>query len=345
MSTPACPVVNSQFFERFHSGSPQDISKLAEAATDFTRLTIREEGLLRRVLPPESITVADCHKQLDTDKPVKFVDKEVNQPLSATIPFGTLPRNFFMRGNRYRVDMARMVTRNYVGDVRQLETYDYDIRNTFKENAIRDMAHAEDVPFFGTIDAIVTPAAPPTTGSWATNQTAMASPLTGKIQYYDFTHASRNPLGVSTGFSRESFIESFKIMVKGFTPNGFGNDDQTPIRLHTSTCVMNVNTALEFAKLDHDEFGGPGAEDMLKSGITEATWMGRKFIFTIKDDIVKDGEMYMFAAPEFLGKFYELDAPTMFVDKHAFLIEFFVYSCVGASIGNPFAVAKAKFFS
>jgi hypothetical protein len=107
---------------------------------------------------------------------------------------------------------------------------------------------------------------------------------------------------------------------------------------------MNINTALELAKFNHDEFGGPGAEDKLKSGITEDTWMGRKFIFTSKDDIVLDGEMYMFAAPEFLGKFYELDAPTMFVDKHAFLLEFFVYSCVGSSFGNPFAMAKAKFF-
>lgn len=339
-------VVNAQFFEKLASGRPEDMQKLGEAGTDYTRLTLREEGIVRRVQPPETITVADCDKQLDTDKPVKLVDKEVNQPLSASIPFGTLPRNFYMRGRRYRVDFARLVTRNYVADVRQLETYDYDIRNTFKENAIKDMAHAEDVPWFATVDAIVEPTSPPSSGSWATvvSNGSMASPLTGKIQKYDFTHASRNPLGAAPGFTRESFIESFKIMSKGFTPNGFGNDDQTPIRLHATTCVMNINTALEFAKFDHDEFGGPGAEDLLKQGITEATWMGRKFIFTIKDDLILDGEMYMFAAPEFLGKFYELDAPTMFVDKHAFLIEFFVYSCVGSSIGNPFAVAKAKFF-
>ena len=112
-------------------------------------------------------TVADLDKQLDTDKPVKLVDKEVNQPLSATVPFGTLPRNFYMRSNRYRVDFARLVTRNFVADVRQLETYDYDIRNTFKENAIKDMCYAEDIPFWSTVDAIVTPASPATGGTWA----------------------------------------------------------------------------------------------------------------------------------------------------------------------------------
>lgn len=345
--------INAQFFEKIASGSPESMHKLGEAATDYTRLTLREEVLVRKVLPPQTITVADLDKQLDTDKPVKLVDKEVNQPLSATVPFGTLPRNFYMRGSRYRVDFARLVTRNYVADVSQLETYDYDIRNTFKENAIKDMGYAEDIPFWTTVDQIIEPETASTGGTWASPTGGVnTSPMTGKAQKYDFTAAHRNPLGASNGFTRENFIESFKILQTGFTPSGYHTaagrkgpkDDQVPIRLKTEVCVMNINTALEFAKWNHDEFGGPGAEDKLKSGITEDTWMGRKFIFTSKDDIIADGEMYMFAAPEFLGKFYELNAPTMFVDKHAYLIEFFIYSCVGCSIGNPFALAKAKFF-
>jgi hypothetical protein len=107
---------------------------------------------------------------------------------------------------------------------------------------------------------------------------------------------------------------------------------------------MNVNTGLEFVKLGRDAIGGDLSEQMFKNGLTEGTFFGKKFIFTIKDDIIKDGYMYMFAGPQFLGKFYELEAPTMFVEKRAFLINFFAYSLVGASIGNPFGVAGAKFF-
>jgi hypothetical protein len=344
-------VANSQFFQKVASNDPNEMQKLGEAVTDFTRVTLRDEGLLRQIIPPESITVADTDKQLDTDKPVKIIEKEVNQPLSASIPFGTLPRNFYMRGKKYRCDFARLTSRNYVADIRQLETYGYDIRNTFKENAIKDMCYAEDIPLFATLNAIVEPTSPAAAGTWAAaGQASMVSPLTGKVQKFDFSHASRNPLDEATGFTRSSFVESFKILTTGYTPSGFvadgggPADDQTPIRNHVETCLMNVNTALEFAKFQHDEFGGPGAQDLLKSGVTSAEWFGRKFIFTLKDDIVEDGVMWMFAAPEFLGKFYELDAPTMFVDKHAFLIEFFVYSCVGSAIGNPFGVAKVKYF-
>ena len=326
---------------------PEVKRKLAEASTDFTRLTVREEGLLRRYHPPQPLTVAECDKQLDTDKPVKIVEKEVLQPLSMSVPFGTLPRNFYMVGDKYRVDFSRLVTRNYVADVKTLETQDKDLKTFYKENAILDMTLAEDIPWFDTIDLIVTPTTVPTTGSWADvlGNGSMVSPITGKIQYYDFSHASRNPLGAAVGFTRESFVESFKILSTGFTPSGLnGGDDHVPIRLHTERCLMNVNTALELVKLDHDAFGGPGAEDMLKSGMTETTWMGRKFIFTIKDDIVKDGEMYMSASPEHVGKFYELEEPTMFVDVRAFMVEFFIYSCIGMSIGNPFSQAKVKFF-
>lgn len=326
---------------------PVERMKLAEASTDFTRLTIREEGLLRRWHPPQPITVAECDTQLDTDRPVKIVEKEVLQPLSMSVPFGTLPRNLLMTGDKYRVDFARLVTRNYTADVKTIETFQKDLKTFYKENAILDMTLAEDIPWFDTVNAIATPSDPPTSGSWADAVAAgtMASPVTGKIQYYDFTHAARNPLGTTAGFTRDTFVESFKILSTGFSPSGLnGGDDHVPIRLHTERCLMNVNTALELVKMDHDAFGGPGAEDMLKSGITETTWMGRKFIFTIKDDIVKDGEMFMSAAPEFVGKFYELEEPTMFVDVRAFMIEFFIYSCVGMSIGNPFSQAKVKFF-
>ncbi len=326
---------------------PEVKRKLAESSTDFTRITLREEGLLRRWHPPQPITVAECSPQLDTDRPVKIIEKEVLQPLSMSVPFGTLPRNFYMTGDKYRCDFARLVTRNYVADVKTLETHNKDLKTFYKENAILDMTLAEDIPWFDSVDLIVTPTAVPSSGSWASVVSAgtMKSPLTGKIQYYDFSHASRNPLGSAVGFTRESFVESFKILSTSFTPSGLGGvDDCAPIRLHTERCLMNVNTALELVKLDHDAFGGPGAEDMLKSGMTETTWMGRKFIFTIKDDIVPDGIMYMSAAPEFVGKFYELEEPTMFVDVRAFMVEFFIYSCIGMAIGNPFSQAKVKFF-
>lgn len=351
MSKPTTQEVNRAFFEAVRNG---DTKTATDSATDITLITIREEGLLRRVMDVEPITYAQLDKQTDTDKPVKIVDKEVSQPLSVTVPFGTLSPGFGIRGDRYRVDFARNMTRNYHGDVGQIETYDYDIRDHFKERSIRDLTYAEDVPWFNTLDDITTPQVIKDGTAWGSipaftlnedpakgDVSAFVSPLTGKIQYMDFSNEKGNPLGASDGLTRVNFIESLKVLQRGYRLSGM---DQVPIRSKIHTCVLNVNTALEFAKWDHDEWGGPDAQVNLTEGITERTWHGIRFVYTLKDDIVKDGEMYMLAAPKFVGKFYELEAPVTFVDSRAFMFEFFSYALVGATIGNPYALGKVVFF-
>lgn len=331
METTPASVLNTQFFNKIASG---ELKAAADAATDYTRITLREEGLVRKILPPQTITEADLDAQLDTDKPVKIVEKEVQQPLSVSVPFGTLPTNTYMNMSKYRVDFARIVTENFVKDIQEVKTWNADIRNIFKDNAIKDMMTAEDVPFFNIVDGIVSSDADP---AQAVGNSASA--LTGKVQYYDFSSSGTNPLGI-TGFTRDTVVESTKILSKGYGDPTVS----TPIRLLPEVIVMNVNTGKEYLKFTRDHAGGDISESFFKEGLTEGTFFGIKHIFTLKDDIVKDGVAYQFAAPQFLGKFYELEAPTMFMEMRAYLLEFFVYSSIGLTVGNPYAVGKVKFF-
>lgn len=335
----SAPITANRFFQKIAEGNQKEAQN---SATDYTRITLRDEGILRRVLPPEELSYAELDDQLDTDMPVKIVEKEVMQPLSVSLPFGSLPANWYMRGSKYRVDFARLATRNYTIDIAQAQTYNKDIREVFKENAILDMQTAEDIPFIAMLDAITAPV-DPVNGAWGADDSAstMRSALTGKIQTFDFSRAAGNPLS-KTGFTRVNVVESFKIMSKGFRI-GKG-DDSTPIRNKPALVLMNYNTGMEFVKWLHDELGGPDASRLIKEGNTEFTWMGVRYVFTLKDDLVKDGVAYYLAKPEHVGKFYELDKPTMFVDRRAFMLEYFCYSCIGCSIGNPFGVAKAIFF-
>ena len=323
--------INRQFMAKLASGDKQGAM---DAATELTRLTLREEGLLRKVMPPRTISWGDLDKQLDTDKPVKILDKEVGQPPSFSAPFGSLAPNQYISGGRYKVNFARLLSRNYTKDSAELNQYDYDIRNLFKDNAIKDHMTAEDVPAFELFNSIIQ--------SDPDNNTAVgnaASAMTGKVQYHDYTAANLNPRGY-TGFSRDSLVDSFTIMPKGYGDASTG----TRIHLQTDLCVMNVNTGLEFAKLLPTEIGRPLSERMAEEGLVVDKFFGRKFLFTIKDEIVEDGAMYMFAKPEFLGAMLELEQPTLFLENRAFMMEFFVYSMIGMSVGNGYGVAKSKFF-
>jgi hypothetical protein len=338
-------VLSTQFFSKLASGQHKEA---ADAATDYTRLTLRDEGIVRKIIPAETITEAQLDAQLDTDKPVKIIEKEVQQPLGVSVPFGTLPTNTYMNWSKYRVDFARILTENFVKDIQEVKTWNSDIRNIFKDNAIKDMMTSEDRPFMALVNAIVSAnnavaASATTDGTLGTFQTGNAvSSLTGKVQFYDWTQALGNPLGVTSGFTRDAIVESSKILSKA---HSLANaTTATPIRLKTDVVLMNVNTGKEYLKFTRDQIGGDKSGDFFEKGLTEGTFFGDKHIFTLKDDLVLDGEAYYFAAPQFLGRFFELEAPTMFMELRAYLLEFFIYSCVGMSIGNPYGVAKVKYF-
>lgn len=334
-------LINDKFLGLVHAG---EMEKAAAVATDFTRLTIREEALVPKILPITSITHADCHKQIDTDEPTIIVEKEVSNPLSVSVGYGTLPKNHIMKGSKYRIDIARVISPQYVQDVVRLEGYDHDVRNMFKENAIKDHMTEYDRKFFEAVDAICTQTNPGVN---------LVSPITGKCQYNDFTVKASNSFqnGNGTvvapeyGFTVENLVDAQKVLRTGFTAGGGAmGQEETPIRLPLEMIVMNANTASEYMKLPHTVVGDFSTE-VFKNGLDAVTnIMGVKHLITLKDDIIKDGYAYYFSSPEYIGKFVELEAPTMFVDKRAFMIEFFLYSSIGCTIGNAFSVAKAKLF-
>jgi len=339
MSNIPAKLINDKFLGLVHSG---EMDKAAAVATDFTRLTIREEALVPKILPITPITAADCHKQLDTDEPTLIVEKEVSNPLSVGVGYGTLPKNHIMKGSKYRIDIARVMSPQYVQDIVRLEGYDHDVRNMFKENAIKDHMTEYDRNFFAAVNAICVQK-----GTGATDAIKRQSPITGKVQYNDFSTAdiTKNDFGNAPGFSIENLVDAQKVLRTGFTSGGgVMGQEETPIRLPLEMIVMNANTASEYMKLPHTMIGDFSTE-LFKGGIDVITnIMGVKHLITLKDDIVKDGDAYYFSSPEYIGKFVELEAPTMFVDKRAFMIEFFLYSSIGCTIGNAFSVAKAKFF-
>lgn len=67
---------------------------------------------------------------------------------------------------------------------------------------------------------------------------------------------------------------------------------------------------------------------------------GYNYVKTIKSDIVPDGELYIFTAPEFLGKHYTLYDVQVYFEQKGSEISFFVWEDIGMGIGNTNAIAK-----
>jgi hypothetical protein len=96
-------------------------------------------------------------------------------------------------------------------------------------------------------------------------------------------------------------------------------------------------------KWGRDEAGGDLSQDLLERGFAEREIMGVRWIVTIKRDLVPDSTTFQFAEPKFLGKFFILEDTTMYIDRKAFMLEFYAYESLGSAIANVAAVGRADF--
>jgi hypothetical protein len=94
--------------------SPSGVKKQAiDTVNRLTRAKRREDGFDRRVMPPLQINNDELNRQVDTDNPVRDVDKEPDSSALVSILFATLHTNVYIRGPRYRVMFDRIVTRGF----------------------------------------------------------------------------------------------------------------------------------------------------------------------------------------------------------------------------------------
>lgn len=288
--------------------TPGQEKRAQDAINDYTRMKIREDGIWRRILPPVQITHDELDRQVDTDKPVKVVDREPDSPAAISVPFATLPMNRYIRGNRYRVMFDRILTPKFTKDVSELYTYHMDIRQILSDNSIKDALAEEDRKALAVVNVAV-----------GTANVAVAD--TGTPQY----------VTISGGVTRDTIAEAFKVLPRSNK------------HLNVATVLVNNVTVWDVCKQGRDEVGGDLSENMYRTGFAETELLGARWIKTIKTNLVPDSTIFLFAEPKFLGKFFVLEDITMYIDRKAYMLEFFAYESVGSTVANSAAVGRVDF--
>lgn len=301
-------MISEAIFDKLSSRDSILVKEAEDAVNDFTRTKMREDGFYRRIMPPIPITNDELDRQVDTDKPVKVVDKEPDSPAAISIPFATLPTNLYIRGPRYRVMFDRIATPRFTKDVDELRTWIMDIRQVLSDNAIKDMLAEEDGKFLRAVNTALV-------GAGAT------VPTSGTVQHEV----------IAGGITRDTLWDSLKVM-----PN-------TPSNLEVHCVLVNNITIKEVGKFTHNEMGGTLSEDIMKNGWSLQKFMGVSWIVTIKKGLVATNTMYQFADPKFIGKSYILEDTTMYIRREAYMLEFFAYETMGGTIGHTSGLARIDF--
>lgn len=308
-------MMNARLIEHITRG---DVKTAAEASTDYIRNHIREDSFAFKILPPEHATDDMLDRALDERLRI-ICEVEPDTPGAMYVPFQTAPQGEYITGGRFEIPIARVLTPKFQKDIDELRTYRMDIRKILTDSSIKDGLATIDGKFIETCDRIVFNC------DYDSAKGEGRNAVTGKVQLLD----------IKNGIDRKSFAEAKKLLPRG--------NAQGKFNLRNYVCLMNDVTAQDLLKLDRNEVGGDLAQDMFKNGLTMDTIMGVKCLFTIKNQLVPDGFVYFFAAPEFLGKSYYLDDWTMYMEKEDFLISMYSRWTGGMGFGNIAGVCLARF--
>jgi hypothetical protein len=309
-------VFNDTFIDMVKAGEEK---KAASSLQSFTRNKLREESFTEKILTPIDISNDDLDKSENPELLVKWNDREPDTAPAMTIPLGTVPDAFQFTGTRYPAYFNRLVSPKFSKDIDQLRGYDYDIRAIMLELSTKDIGTQLDTTFIQTVDS----------GLGALNT---ANPLNGMglVQNVKLTG----------GITRDNVAESFKYIQRLRVPFGPTQPDGGESK---GVMLMNNITAQDFVKMSRSEVGGDLAQEMWINGLPSKTLLGVKPIYTIKQDLIPDGVIYMFSSEEFFGKYYRLQPLTVFMKNEAFFVEYFQYMNVGLAIGNIRGAVKVDF--
>lgn len=285
---------------------PEMRKEAQEKIASFIRTKLREESFARKILPPESVTKADCQRAVDHDTLVKIIDIEPDSKAMPVTFRGRATENY-VEGDRFMVKFFTIMSEIFKKAEQELLAYDYPVTQVIEQNTVKDIHEVEDSIFMAHVRNAIN--------------------LTGNVvTAYD---------GVLTAANIEMLCNLL---------------DSN--RLKSACLLMTLsryNDTMRFVNLISPDStasqgltGGNMAEKIIVDGFTEYKLFGRKVITTIKNDIVDEDEIFVFAEPKYLGKSYVLNETKFSLDKKYNMIEWASWEDIAMGFGNINGIGMLK---
>ena len=297
-------LLNSSFCDKVFN---DQIKEAMENSSLYIRQKLYEDGILRRLFESRTVTADELDPIVEPDgvstddMPSIICEIEPDASQATFVPFkGTGERRYF-HGKRFRIPFAKIEAERITKSKFELMTIRMPITDWLKENQVKMIQEEEDSKFIDTLNEIVADNAAEQAVSVATSTAANTF--------------------------KDAFAEGMKAMIR--------------MRLPLGKVLMHKNTYIDSLKLKTEDIGFAPQEARFNRGVEgEETFLGLPVVTTIKDNLVKENEIFFFTQPEFFIKFFFLQDATLFMKTEADLIHFHTYESPGLGIGNTKGVVK-----
>ena len=331
MSVPA-RVLNELFTQKL--GSAEGKEKMAEYGGSYIRDRLREVSYARKVVPPEQVTRTDCQRSVNHDTLVKIVDVEPKSRAMA-ITFRGQPTARFIRASRVEVPFYTIASEVFQKTEQELLAYEMPITKIIEENSVKDIQEIEDREFTQHVESACQALQIEANGGTATALNA-SNLAAGAVAEFSIRKGelARNATGndaTARPIQRPDLVSLFK-MLDG-------------ARLRSERLLMTEVDWDDILQWTVEDFGDRLQSETAVDGYKYNTLLGRAYIRTIKTDILRQGNVYVFTKPEFFGKFYVLNNTKFYIDKIANVITFQAWEDIAMVVANIAAVRKLELYS
>lgn len=329
MSTPAS-VYNELFAQKLNTSEGKE--KIAEFGGKYIRDRLREVSYARQIIPPEPVTRSDCQVSVNHDTLTKIVELEP-QSRAMTLTFRGTPDARFIRGDRAECAFYTISSEMFQKNEQELLAYEMPITKILEENSVKDIQEIEDREFTNHIEAAVQALQVEANGGVPAvlNHTTIGSTVEFSVRKGSLARNATTATVEPLPLQRPDLVELFKML-----------DGR---RLRSARILMTEVDWDDVLQWTVEDVGDKVQSETTYEGYTHNKLLGKPYVRTIKTDILRPGNVYVFTEPAFFGRFYVLNNTKFYIDKVANMITFQAWEDVGMIVANIAAVRKLELYS
>jgi hypothetical protein len=325
-------VLNELFTSKLDSAEAKE--KIAAFGGSYIRDRLREVSYTRQILPPEMVTKADCQRSVNHDTLVKIVDIEP-QSRAMAITFRGQPTARFIRAARAEIPFYTISSEKFEKTEQELLAYEMPITKIIEDNSVKDIQEIEDREFTIHIEAAVQALQQEANGGVVTTLNASAilagTVVETAVRKGELARIAPTDDAVVRPLQRPDLVNLLKLLNQN--------------RLRAERFLMTEGDFTDILQWTVEDLGDRLQSETTTDGYKYSMLLGHAFVRTVKTDILRPGNVYVFTKPEFMGKFYILNNVKFYIDKIANLITWQSWEDIAIGVLNIASVRKLELYS
>lgn len=312
--------------------NPGAKAKIAAQMGGYIRDRLREASFIEKILPPETVDRSECQVSVNHDSLVKIEYLEP-QSKAMVVTFRGEPNAQFIRGEKVEVPFITIMSNMFQKPEQEFLAYAYPIGKVVEKNAVKDIGEIQDREGLTHCEAAVQALQQEANGGVVTtlNASAIGTTVESSVIKGLLARAAADDDAIVRPIQRPDVVNLCKLLDSN--------------RLESDLILLSSPDWMDILQWTLEDQGDKVQSETVVNGWKYNMILGKRYVRTIKTDILRPGNVYAFTSPDFLGRFYILNNIKFYIDKVINMIKFVAWKDVGMSIVNIASIRKLELYS